>query len=79
MTTYNDAVIFSSGASAIDNALHHIALLDRVDDVLALRSPGRTPMLAVEPGRGDVRDEELRAVGVRAGVGHRQHCPARCA
>ena len=30
-------------------------------------------MLAVEPGRGNVRDEKLRAVSVWAGVRHRKH------
>lgn len=34
-------------------------------------------MLAVEPGRGDSCDEELRAVGVLSGVGHRQLTGAR--
>jgi hypothetical protein len=29
-------------------------------------------VLAVEPGRGHGGDEELRAVGVRSGVGHRE-------
>src|SRR5262249_27393933 len=30
----------------------------------------------VEPGCGGVRDEELRAVGIRAGVGHRENAGA---
>ena len=30
-------------------------------------------MLAVQPGRGGGAEEELRSVGVRAGVGHRQN------
>ena len=30
-------------------------------------------MTAIEPGGDDGRDEELRAVGVGAGVGHAEH------
>src|SRR5262245_43122082 len=47
--------------------------LDLVDDVHAVGHAAEDRVLAVEPrrlGRGD--EEELRAVGVRAGVGHRE-------
>src|SRR5688572_2689368 len=47
-----------------------VALLDRVDDVLAAAHLAEDRVLAVEPVGRDVGDEELAAVGVRAGVGH---------
>ena len=47
--------------------------LDRVDDVHAAGHAAEHGVLAVEPRRGlGGDDEELRAVGVRPGVGHRQ-------
>src|SRR4051795_1998738 len=47
--------------------------LERVDDVHAAGHLAEHGVLAVEPGRGIGRDdEELRAVGVRAGVRHGQ-------
>src|SRR3954451_2944844 len=47
--------------------------LDRVDDLHALDDLAEDRVLAVEPRRLAGRDqEELRAVGVRARVGHRQ-------
>src|SRR3546814_8872939 len=50
-----------------------VALLDLVDRLQALDHLAEHGVLAVQPGGGDVGDEELAAVGVRAGVGHRQH------
>src|SRR5690349_306915 len=51
--------------------------LDLVDDVHAVGHATEDRVLAVEPRRLGRRDEEeLRAVGVRTGVGHRQR-PAR--
>ena len=54
------------------DGFHDVALLDRVDDILAFENLAKHRMLAVQPRSGDVGDEELRAVGVGAGVGHRQ-------
>ena len=47
-------------------------LADRVDDVHALGDLAEDRVLVVEPRRRHQRDEELAAVGVRPGVGHRQ-------
>src|SRR5262245_11273211 len=44
--------------------------LNGLHDVRPLRHLAEDHVLAVEPGRDHGRDEELRAVGVRAGVGH---------
>ena len=52
--------------------LDHVALLDRVDHVHTFDDLAEDGVLAIEPRRSDVGDEELAAVGVRAGVGHRQ-------
>src|SRR5277367_1423335 len=56
------------------HALDDIALFDGIHHVLVgltfyLSEDG---MLAVEPIGYDMRDEELRAVGIRPGVGHRE-------
>ena len=56
---------------------HLVALADGVDDFLrVLDHFAEDRVLVVEPGRGDVRDEELRAVRVGAGVGHREDAGA---
>lgn len=55
---------------------HHVALLDRVDDVLACGDFAKHGMLSIEPRARNVGDEELRAVGVRAGIGHRKNARA---
>src|SRR5579871_5687601 len=50
--------------------------LEPVDDVHALGHLAEDRVLAVEPGAGvGGDDEELRAVRVRAGVGHRERAP----
>lgn len=59
--------IFGAGLDQA-HALHDAhAALDAAED----------GVLAVEPGRGGEGDEELRAVGVGAGVGHAQDAGAR--
>src|SRR5690242_8565482 len=50
-----------------------VALAHRIDHVEAFDHLAEHGVLAVEPWRGDMGDEELAAVGVRAGVRHRQH------
>ena len=57
----------------IDVILADVTLGDGVDDVLAFENLAEDAVLAVQPGRLEVRDEELRAVCVRARVRHRQH------
>mmetsp|Transcript_7364 Transcript_7364/g.22768 ORF Transcript_7364/g.22768 Transcript_7364/m.22768 type:complete len:240 (-) Transcript_7364:1190-1909(-) len=52
-------------------ALVTLDLLDALDDVSALYHPPKDGVLVVEPRRRGACDEKLRAVGVRAGVGHR--------
>ncbi len=52
--------------------MDHVALLDRIDDGLAFQDLAEDGVAAVQPIGLDVGDEELAAVGVRAGVGHRQ-------
>src|SRR5262249_43546523 len=53
---------------------HFVALLHGVDDLLRIvNDAAKDRMLAIEPGSGDVGDEELRAVGVGPGIGHREH------
>merc|ERR550514_2087544 len=46
--------------------------LDGLDNVHALRDASKHDMLAVKPVGLDGAEEELRAVGVRASVGHGQ-------
>ena len=46
--------------------------LNLLDDVQTLDDLTEDDVGAVEPGGGDGGDEELRAVGVLASVGHRQ-------
>ena len=51
--------------------LDHVALFNGVHDRLAIPAhAAEDRVLAIQMRRGDMRDEELRAVGVRAGVGH---------
>ncbi len=52
--------------------LQLVALLNLVDHVLAAGDLAENGVLAVQPIGDDVRDEKLAAVGVRAGVGHRE-------
>src|SRR5215207_9166886 len=62
----------------VERAVARVGLhgLDRVEDVHAAGDTAEHGVLAVEPrrlGHGD--QEELRAVGVRAGVGHGERAP----
>ena len=50
-----------------------VALLHGVNDFLAFEHFAEYGVLAVKPRAFDMRDEELRAVGVRTGVGHGQN------
>jgi hypothetical protein len=52
----------------VARALGHI--LDLVDDIVALKDLSKDDMSPVEPASDDGGDEELRAIGVFAGVGH---------
>jgi hypothetical protein len=47
-----------------------VAVLDLLNDIVALEHFTKDNVLAVEPARNDGGDEELRAIGVAAGVGH---------
>jgi len=49
-----------------------VAFFDFVNDFLTTRDLTKNRVFAVEMGRGNVRDEELAAVGAGASVGHRQ-------
>ena len=51
--------------------------LDLLDDVHSLGDRAEDDMLAIEPGRFRRADEELRAVGVGAGIGHAHNTRAR--
>ena len=46
------------------------AVLNLINDVVALQHLAENDVLAIEPGGDDGGDEELRTVGVAAGVGH---------
>ncbi len=46
------------------NLEHRVALLDRIDHILAIDHLAENRVLAVEPGSGDVGDEELRAIRI---------------
>src|SRR5512138_1314190 len=50
-----------------------VALGDGHEDVHTFDDLPEDAVLVVEPGRGDVRDEELAAVSASAGVRHREH------
>ena len=63
----------AAASPSIFTRLDLVALLDGVDHVHALDHLAEHGVLAVQPRVGHVGDEELAAVGVRAGVGHRQH------
>src|SRR3984957_17818831 len=54
------------------HACNCVSLFDRIDDILAglVLHLAENGVFAVEPIGGDVRNEELAAVCVRAGVGH---------
>src|SRR5829696_1682622 len=61
-------------AEVLDRAVHGVAV-DRghgVDDLHAVDDLAEDGVLAVEPGRRHLGDEELGAVGVGPGVGHGQ-------
>ena len=55
------------------NIVHHVSLLDRIDDLLTLDHLSEYGVFVIQPGGGDVSDEELTAVGVRAGVRHGEY------
>ena len=64
-----------------DHLLRRLARLrtdrfDLLNDVHAINDFTKHDVLAVQPGAGDSGDEELRPVGVGAGVGHRQQTGA---
>ncbi len=63
-----DRLAFADG-----HFVHGVPLFDRIDDVLTFGDFTEDGVLAVQPRRFDVGDEELRTVGVRAGVGHREN------
>ena len=50
--------------------LHYVALLDRIDYLLTLDHLAKNGVYSIEMWGGYVGDEELRAVGVWAGIGH---------
>ena len=50
--------------------LDFVALLDRVDDILALRDAAEDGVFAIEPSGRHMSDEKLAAIGAGAGVGH---------
>ena len=54
------------------HAFQDIALLDQINDLHAPTHLAEDGVFAVEPVGDDVGDEELAAVGVGAGVGHRE-------
>src|SRR5271165_665471 len=54
------------------HALDLVALLYRIHDVLSTANLAEDRMLAVQPVGRDMGDEELAAVRVRTGIGHRQ-------
>jgi len=60
-----------------DRAAACTASLDALDHAhgrgVALRDLAEDDVALVQPGGDDGGDEELRAVGVRAGVGHGEH------
>jgi hypothetical protein len=47
-----------------------LAVLDLVDDIVALKNLAEHDVAAIEPASDDGGDKELRAVGVLAAVGH---------
>src|SRR3984885_1151977 len=54
------------------HGLQLVALLHLVHHVLAAGDLAEYGVLAVQPIRRDMRDEELAAIGVGAGIGHRE-------
>src|SRR5690606_22347278 len=61
------------GVALDPHAADVVALLDLVDRFQALDDLAEHRVLAVQPRRGHVGDEELAAVGVGSGIGHGQH------
>eukprot|EP00036_Acanthoecidae_sp_10tr_P008836 CAMPEP_0182918896 /NCGR_PEP_ID=MMETSP0105_2-20130417/2358_1 /TAXON_ID=81532 ORGANISM="Acanthoeca-like sp., Strain 10tr" /NCGR_SAMPLE_ID=MMETSP0105_2 /ASSEMBLY_ACC=CAM_ASM_000205 /LENGTH=150 /DNA_ID=CAMNT_0025056019 /DNA_START=521 /DNA_END=973 /DNA_ORIENTATION=+ len=53
--------------------LIHLALLDVVQRIKPIDHPAKDGVLAIERRSLGVCDEELRAVGVGASIGHRHH------
>lgn len=51
---------------------HLVALFDGVYDVLTFDNLAENGMMTVQPRTRNVSDEELRTIGVRTGVRHRQ-------
>ena len=58
------------GGSVDDDFIDEVTTFDRVDDILPFCHFAEDGVLAIEMRSRAVSDEELRAVGVRAGVGH---------
>lgn len=50
-----------------------VALLDRIHHVLAIGHLAEDRVFAIEMRSRAVGDEELRAIGPRTGIGHREH------
>src|SRR5690606_1548827 len=52
-----------------------VAAAHGIDDLLVIRTVDHAEhrVLAVQPGRGDMGDEELAAIGARSGIGHRKN------
>ncbi|CAD75263.1 conserved hypothetical protein [Rhodopirellula baltica SH 1] len=55
------------------NSLHRVALLDRINDVLAFDDFAKHAVSIVEVRLSFMSDEKLRPIGVGTGVGHRQN------
>src|SRR5690606_32078162 len=65
------------GTPAVNPDVHNlVATLYLVNNILPLDNPAEDSVLAIKPGSFDVRNEELAAVRVGAGVGHRQNAGA---
>ena len=60
------------GAAVDGDVLDGVAAFDLVDDVLAFGSLAEDSVLAVEVRSRKVGDEELRAVGIRSRICHRE-------
>src|SRR5580704_6741169 len=54
------------------HGLQLVALLNLVHDILARGDLAEDGVLAIQPIGSNVGDEELAAIGVRTGIGHRE-------